>query len=206
MKSLIILIAGILFPWACLADIFDYPVKNNPERQQALNTLTLRVHQQSEVSGFFIQTKTLAMLKNPVISRGRFSLQPEQFDWDVQEPFEISYRFSDATLTRSIDAETETIEPATEPMLYGFFSFFFSLFSLSESSLEKFFDVYYQASADDQWMMGLKPRQVAIARSLGYLVIEGTGTAIQQVSLSEVNGDTMVLTFSYPGTSLSMDQ
>lgn len=205
MKWLITLLVGIL-PLICLADVFDYPVRDNPERQQALQQLTSRVQQQPQVTGYFEQTRTLAILKNPVISRGRFSLQPEQFDWQVQEPFDISYRFSGKTLVRSIEGETETIAPAAEPMLYGFFSFFFSLFSLSESSLEKFFEVYHQPADDDHWTMGLKPRQAAIARSLKTLVIEGVGTDIQQVRLTEASGDFMVLDFRYEAAGRPVDQ
>lgn len=197
-KALAGLIAGLLFSLSALADVFDYPVKDNAQRQQALQQLTAQVQQQSRVAGQFEQRKNLAMLKNPVISRGEFLLQTTQFDWHIQTPFDIAYRFADNRLERTMDGETEAVEASAEPALYGFFSFFFSLFSLSEASLEKYFIVYYQPLDEQRWVMGLKPRQSAIARSLQTLTINGTGTDIGQVSLVEASGDTTELLFTYP--------
>lgn len=200
-KALTGLLAGVLLSLPALADVFDYPVKGDAQRQQALQQLTEQVQQQSRVAGQFEQRKNLALLKNPVISRGEFLLQPAQFDWHIQQPFDIAYRFADNRLERTMDGEAETVEASAEPALYGFFSFFVSLFSLSEASLEKYFTVYYQPLDDQQWVMGLKPRQAAIARSLQMLTINGKGIDIDRVKLLEASGDTTELLFSYPEKS-----
>lgn len=197
-KALAGFMAGVLWSLPALADVFDYPVKGDAPRQQALQQLTAQVQQQSRVTGQFEQRKNLAMLKNPVISRGEFLLQTTQFDWHIQQPFDIAYRFADNRLERTMDGETDVVEASAEPALYGFFSFFFSLFSLSEASLEKYFTVFYQPLDEQRWVMGLTPRQSAIARSLTSLTITGVGTDIGEVHLQEASGDTTELLFSYP--------
>lgn len=194
------LVAVLLASLPVRADVFASPVPDDAGRQAALQQLTARVQQQSRVEGRFEQRKTLALLQQPIRSEGRFQLQPEVFLWHILEPFDIAYRFADNRLERTMDGETDTIEPAAEPTLYGFFSFFHSLFSLSEAALEKYFEVFFEPTDSDAWTLGLKPRQAAIARSLQSLVIHGEGVHIGRVLLTEQGGDTTELLFFYPAS------
>lgn len=194
---------ALLLAW-CLAgparaDVFNYPLQNHPQYQQALRELTLRVQQQGEVSGQFVQTKQVQVLARPIVTRGQFALTAEKFTWQIAQPFAIHYEFAGRQLLRDMDGERQIIEPSAEPLLYGFFSFFASLFNLSEDSLEKLFTVYYLPDQDGKtWVLGLTPKQQSLARSLQELRVHGVAEQILEVHLREKSGDTTALIFSYP--------
>jgi hypothetical protein len=196
--GLFLLCGWALSSWA---DVFDYPVTAHPANQQALQQLTAQVHQQGSLAGQFVQTKHMQILARPIITQGQFSLNSQSFVWLIEKPFTIRYEFSGQTLWREMDDERQMIQPSDEPLLYGFFSFFFSLFDLSEASLEKMFTVYFLPSTTDKtWVLGLKPKQAMLARSLQQLQITGVDTQIQQVQLLEPGGDSTELVFTYtPG-------
>src|SRR5690606_25298780 len=101
----------------------------------------------------------------PIVSSGNFQLSEQEFIWKIEQPFSIGYVFSDQKLVRQMDGEEDIVAPSAEPMLYGFFSFFFSLMNLSEQSLDQFFEVYYlpAEAADKSWQIGLLPKNKAIA-------------------------------------------
>lgn len=181
------------------ADVFDYPLAGNAQRQAAFQQLADKVHQQGRVEGRFVQAKHLQMLARPIVSEGNFSLTPMLFSWSIEKPFAIHYEFSEQRLVRVMDGQRQTLEPAEEPVLYGFFSFFFSLFKLSEPSLDKFFTVYYQTT-DSGWELGLTPKKDSLARSLKQLIIQGSDAQIKRVQLMEESGDITELDFSYPSS------
>ena len=155
------------------AEVFSAPLKSHPERQAALQQLAAQIKQQGAITGEFVQQKHLAMLNKPITSSGRFALNPAQFVWQIEQPFAITYTFANEQLVRDMDGETQVVEASTEPMLYGFFSFFTSLFSLSEASLEQYFTVFYLSAGDESWIMGLVPKQAMLARSLKQLEVHG---------------------------------
>ena len=189
------------------ADIFDYPLSASNERQAEFQKLATQVKQQGEVVGEFVQQKHLQILTQPIVSSGRFQLSEQEFIWKIEKPFVIGYVFSDQKLVRQMDGEEDIVAPSAEPMLYGFFSFFFSLMNLSEQSLDQFFDVYYlpAEAADKPWQLGLLPKNKPIARSLKQLHIHGVGAQINQVELVEQTGDKTELEFSYPSLASSVD-
>lgn len=193
--SVLLWFSLVISSWA---EVFDYPIASHPQAQQALQKLAAEVQQQGALSGHFVQTKNLQIMALPIISQGQFSLTKDAFVWSIETPFTIRYEFTGQALWRAMDGERQRIQPADEPLLYGFFSFFFSLFDLSEAALEKIFTIYFLPSAsDNSWEMGLKPKQAVLTRSLQALKISGSGTNIQQVKLVEQSGDTTLLEFSY---------
>jgi len=198
------LLLWILAASASHADVFDYPLSASDKRQTEFQKLTAQVRQQGEVAGEFVQQKQLQILAKPIVSSGRFQLSEQQFIWEIEQPFAIGYVFFDQTLVRNMDGEQQTIAPSAEPMLYGFFSFFFSLMNLSEQSLEQFFNVYYlpAEAADKSWQLGLLPKNKSIARSLKQLQVQGVGAQINQVELVEQGGDKTRLTFSYSSSAI----
>lgn len=192
---------------ASRADVFEHPLQDNPAHRRALQELTLQIQQQGAVAGEFVQTKHMQMLTRPIVTRGTFALTQQEFIWKIEHPFAIHYQFAAQKLVRDMDGKSQTVEPSTEPMLYGFFSFFSSLFNLSEQSLEKLFVIYYlpteskiKNNQDDikDWVLGLKPKQASLARSLKQLHIYGSATHILKVRLVEQNNDYTELEFSYP--------
>jgi hypothetical protein len=192
----------LLLSWLLLAlpgrcqDVFQHPLAGG-DHGAAFAQLAAAMKSQSLVQGAFTQTKHLQMLERPLVTRGSFTLSPERFEWRIEHPFTLAYSFADQRLTRETDGGRQTVQPAAEPALFGFFSFFSSLFSLSQSSLEKLFAVYFLPS-EETWELGLTPLQPQLATSIRQLHISGSETRIHQVRLTETSGDITDIQFSYP--------
>jgi hypothetical protein len=178
------------------ADVFQHPLGTG-DHAAAFAALAAAVQGQELVTGAFTQTKHLRMLDRPLITRGTFSLSRDAFEWRIESPFALQYRFTGQQLTRTADGVKQLIPPSSEPALYSFFSFFTSLFNLSQDSLEKLFKVFF-LPADATWELGLVPVQPQIAKAIQQLHITGSGNRIQLVKLSELNGDITEVSFSYP--------
>lgn len=177
-------------------DVFQHPLEAG-DHAAAFAALAASVQRQEQVTGAFTQTKHLQMLDRPLISRGTFSLSRDAFEWRIDSPFALQYRFADQQLTRTADGAKQLIQPSAEPALYGFFSFFTSLFNLSQDSLEKLFKVFF-LPAGNHWELGLVPVQPQLAQAIRQLHITGSGNRILLVRLTERNGDATEVGFSYP--------
>lgn len=195
----------LVLPWLVLAlhawgeaeiqpEVFQHPLGRDTA---AFTELASAMQRQLLVQGEFIQTRYLQMLERPLVTKGGFTLSPQVFEWRIEQPFALSYSFAGQRLTREVDGKRQTIEPASEPALFGFFSFFTSLFSLSQESLEKLFSVYFLPSPPN-WEMGLTPKQAQLAASVRQLHISGSGELIERVRLTEVSGDATEIRFIYP--------
>ena len=125
----------LLLTWCCVpgvrADVFDHPLGTG-NNVTAFSTLTTEVQRQERVTGAFTQTKYLQILDRPLVTRGSFSLSRANFEWRIESPFALSYQFAGQQLTRIADGAQQIVQPSAEPALYGFFSFFTSLFNLSQ--------------------------------------------------------------------------
>ncbi|MDQ2076968.1 outer membrane lipoprotein carrier protein LolA [Marinimicrobium sp. ABcell2] len=178
--------------------VFSYPVAENPERQRQLSTLAETMSATSRIEGRFTQTKHLQILEQPLVSRGRFSLDDEgRFSWEIHQPFPQAYHFRDGELIRSVDGEEERVAPADEPSLHGFFQFFSALLQLTEADLGVHFTRYFRHLDDEQWEMGLRPKDRRMRRVLDDMVVLGRGERIQAVTLKEPGGDRTELNFDY---------
>lgn len=197
----LLLCSALAFAGEGLSDpVFDRPLSENDARREAFAELAEALRAQSRVEADFTQTKHLQALAQPLESKGRFVLEEGRFHWQVREPFAISYRYADGELVREEDGEQRAIEPADEPGLHGFFAFFSDLFQLTETRLDRHFELYFHAESEG-WTLGLKPDSSRMGKMLEALVVTGEGARIDRARLSEPGGDRTELQFSYPSAS-----
>ena len=150
------------------------------------------------VTGDIEQQKHLAILREPMISKGSFELAANgDLQWRITEPFAVTYSMETDELRRTMDGESEVIAASTEPALYGFFQLFSRLFELSLQDLNNYFSVYLLAGADEQWLIGLMPQGSRLNKVLAHIVVQGKNGVIDQVTLTEPEKDHTVLHFSY---------
>lgn len=202
----------LFFMWlsaSASADVFDYPVEKNAATADALARLSQELAKQENIRGDFVQEKFLSILDKPLLSSGSFTLsRSHNFVWQVEEPFAVSYRFADRSLHRQDVSGEHLVKPSEDPMLYGFFAFFSTLFDMSQSDLEKLFHVYFQQQGQ-QWVLGLQPKDTGLRKAVASIVVEGqrlpnsggvapdSGIAITKVTIRESGGDYSHLQFSY---------
>lgn len=208
---------------ACLcyasADVFNYPVADNAARVASLEQLAGKLAAQTEVNGEFVQEKFLSVLTKPLHSRGFFSASAQgTFDWRITHPFSISYHFTDGKLYKQTEESRDLVRPSDDPMLYGFFTFFSSVFDMSHADLEKMFELYF-TKQDGSWVLGLLPKNDLLKGSVQSIVVEGRvvegkvvegeivdneiagigamSVIIKKVTIHEPSGDYSHLLFSY---------
>lgn len=154
------------------ADVFVHPVAGDSERASHLQELARALTQEREVDGKFVQEKYLSVLTRPLQSEGSFSASAEGvFEWKIQRPFSVSYRFAEGELLKWTDDGRERVQPSDDPMLYGFFAFFSSMFDLSYQDLQKQFDIYFERQ-EARWLLGLIPKSDLLQRSIQSIVVE----------------------------------
>lgn len=198
MRKIIIAAAFLLSSvFACYvnADVFNYPVAGDQQRQKTLSNIHHAVSQVGELKGRYRQEKLIQILTKPLITVGHFELSKERLDWHITEPLQISYLYQEQRLTRLIDGKAETISPAAEPLLYGFFNVFFSLLQMQADGLDQWFEVFVEQN-DEQWQIGLIPKRKEIAETLARIVVQGKQGTVEQVFLAEPTGDTTTLNFT----------
>ncbi len=211
LKYLGVLALGLICVTA-RADVFSYPVAGNQASITSLERLAGKFAAQTNLKGEFVQEKFLSVLTKPLRSRGFFSVSAGAFDWRITHPFSVSYHYADGELYKQTEDSRELVEPADDPMLYGFFVFFSSIFDMSQAELQKMFELYF-THTDDGWVLGLLPRDDLLKRSMQSIVVEGHEISgveedapmaddvmtviISKVSIHEPSGDYSQLLFSY---------
>lgn len=191
---------------AAAQDVFEFPVDDHPQRIEALRQLSRELATQGRTQGEFVQRKFLEILQQPLQSHGSFVFSDGVIIWQVKEPFAITYRYTHGDLFKQDENEAVLVRPSDDPMLYGFFAFFSSLFDMSQDELEKLFRIYFTAR-EDGWVVGLEPKSGFLRETISSIVVEGRrlpastqsegALVIEQVAIREPDGDSSQLLFSY---------
>lgn len=148
-------------------------------------------------TGEFTQERWLTILDQPLISKGKFSIEKNaSIKWHLQTPFEIVYSFDGNTLKISDNGAPKKVNRKEDPMLYGFFSFFFKIFNLSYNEMDEWFEISYRTVGEVRHI-DLLPKKSFMKKSFEHaLVVESEGF-IQSITIFEEKGDKLHLQFSY---------
>lgn len=146
--------------------------------------------------GRFDQTKTLAGMKKPLASNGRFCVvQGKGVLWRTLKPFPNTLRLTRDEIVHYQGERVATrLDAQKEPTVRMINSVLFSLLSGDLSQLDKLFEVDGSVAAQS-WKVGLKARQPALAKAIGAIALEG-GAYVKQIRLDEAGGDRTDISFS----------
>lgn len=152
---------------------------------------------QEKLTGSFIQKRWLAVLAQPLVSTGSFSIEKNTaILWELKSPFTLTYDFDGNHLKVSEGGDVKSVNKKEDPMLYGFFAFFFKIFNLSYDEMKEWFDVSYAMNKGVR-NITLLPKKSFMKKSFQKaLVLESEGV-IQSVTIFEAKGDKLQLQFSY---------
>lgn len=180
--------------------VFNAPVSESADRRAALEQLADRLRGQLPISARISQRKHLAALEKPLVSEGHFQLAADgELRWHIETPFAMTYHYRDGTLTRRMDGQRESVAPADEPALYGFFQVFGRLLQMDLAQLGDYFTPHF-VSEPDGWTLGLTPVDGRLKKALAQIVVRGEGAQVRSVVLTQPGDDYTQLTFRYPDT------
>lgn len=146
--------------------------------------------------GRFDQTKHLVGLKKPLASNGRFCVIADKgVLWRTLQPFPNSLRLTrDEIVQLQGERVAFRLDARNEPTVRMINSVLFSLLAGDLSQLEKLFEI--DGSVDGgRWSVTLKARAPALAKAIGAIALAG-GVYVQQVTISEANGDRTTIVFT----------
>lgn len=146
--------------------------------------------------GRFDQTKTLAGMKKPLASNGRFCVVAGKgVLWRTLKPFPSTLRLTrDEIVNYQGDRVAMRLDAKTEPTVRMINNVLFSLLSGDLAQLESLFEVDGAVDANS-WNVSLKAKQAALEKAIGTIKLDG-GAYVKNIVMSEASGDRTAIVFS----------
>jgi hypothetical protein len=150
----------------------------------------------SLMCGRFDQTKTLAGMKRPLASNGRFCVVAGKgVLWRTLKPFPNTLRLTkDEIVHFQGERVAMRLDAKQEPTVRMINSVLFSMLSGELGQLDTLFEVNGSLDAAS-WKVALKARQPALAKAIGEISLAG-GAYVKTIHIDEASGDKTDIVFS----------
>lgn len=145
----------------------------------------------------FAEEKTIKVLKRPLRSSGTLvfcggaGLYRSSSEPFVQELLVTS----EGIAQRDANGRIEKMDVDKQPLAKGFIDAFLLVFSGDDKALAAEFELYFDGD-EKAWSMGFVPKKKPLSRFIASLVVTGKGAALENLLVSEVNGDRTLTRFS----------
>ncbi len=155
-----------------------------------------QIEQHAVVRAEFVQTKQMAALKRPLVTRGRLIFSRIQgVLWQIEQPYRMSYLLGE---TRIVEIGSDGVRRVREtrdvPGLAQVGRVFRAVLGANSDALHEYFDITVQGDPA-KWTIELKPRQPQLAQYLGGMQLYG-GAFVEEIRISETGGDSTQIRFS----------
>lgn len=140
--------------------------------------------------GSFTQRKYLKGIPKPLKSSGDFIVAREQgIYWHTKLPFDSEFILTRSSMVQ-LDGGTTAVRlsAAQQPGLRVVGDVFFSIFNLDPTALASNFALFGQAGKRGAWVLGLSPKNTALASVINAAVINGN-VRVETVELWDAHGD-----------------
>ena len=161
-----------------------------------LNQIGAQIEQHAVVRAEFVQTKQMAALKRPLVTRGRLTFSRSQgVLWQIEQPYRMSYLLGEARIVEiGSDGVRRVRETRDVPGLAQVGRVFRAVLGANSDALREYFDATVQGDPG-KWAIELKPRQPQLAQYLGGMQLSG-GRFVEEIRISETGGDSTQIRFS----------
>ncbi|MBN2718664.1 MAG: outer membrane lipoprotein carrier protein LolA [Deltaproteobacteria bacterium] len=184
------MMAFLLLPAVATANsdetVFAYPVaaKNKKAFTQTIKHLQMQAEQ---IKGF-TQKKQIAALRRPLVSTGIIVLSAKGICLSTRTPFSSAVKITTQGIWQQMGSRKATVKQADEHFeIRHIANILIALFTADHIVLEKRFTMFYH-DAENQFQIGLRPKDRILAKIISQIVIEGTDQ-INRIAIREVNGD-----------------
>lgn len=198
MKRALIACAAALLAagaFAAPADPFAQPVADEARLRAALSLPAAKLAKAQVLRGVFRHSRHLSEIPRPLIATGEFTFVRDLgVYWHTQKPFDSVVVLTGAGLVQLEGGSQTRMAAAEQPAVRIIANIFMALFTLDVPALTRDFTVY-GGSHEGGWLIGLKPRNAAIANVFAQATVAGAGD-VQQVVLTDARGDRTVIDLS----------
>lgn len=164
-------------------------------RADLLEDLSARVAQHPVVRAEFTQTKQMAAMKRPLVTRGRLTFSRSQgVLWQIEQPYRMTYVLGETRIVEiGSDGARKVRETRDVPGLAQVGRVFHAMLGANPAALREHFDVTGQGDLN-RWNLELKPRQAQLAQFLSGLQLSG-GRFVEDIRIGEAGGDSTQIRF-----------
>lgn len=153
------------------------------------NGLMLLLNSHTPGKATFTETKHLAMLKNPIVSKGELLYEPPgKLTMITHSPQAEVMVVDQDTLTRQSHGKTVRIALDDYPEVAGIVKGIRGSLGGNRMVLDQYYHIKVSGSAA-LWQMQLTPKQSQVSRMIARLTISGSGPLIQAIDISQADGD-----------------
>ncbi len=174
----------MVYLWLCMAALMASAAHAD---DALLRQLEERLGRQSCTTGTFVQTARVAILNEPVVSRGRFYADAGTgISWHVDAPIAVQFQFVSAAASAQPGASRGAIAWVARILN--------AVFTGELGTLQQMFNISGTTQAS-RWTLALSPKTSALRRFVSTISVEGAD-AINAIRIEQADGDSIEIVFS----------
>lgn len=188
--------------WLCLLSLLSISIgaavsaeaQRNTDSAMLIAAIEQRVGLRQRTVGEFTQDKHIAVLPQPLQSRGEFTYDPQSgLVWNTLTPIANKVIFDQQGIRQSMEGETVWQIDARQPAVTTITQVISSVLAADWKALEVYFDI--AGSINEQgWKLHLQPRDEVLAQIVDAIELQGD-RELSRMLLNEANGDRTEIRF-----------
>lgn len=180
----------------CLTTLLGAAISNaqstNP--RVALDSLLDAFAQMEGLEAQFVEEKRLALLKAPLVSRGRlYFVRPGYLLRQIDTPQSSKVLITPTTLTLEDGNTVEKIDLAARSDVRSFVGSFVSLLAGDKDALTKVYRIELTWTEPDQWRMELTPKTAPLSDLITKVWVTGSELSVVEVHVFDTSGDDTIM-------------
>ena len=137
----------------------------------------------------FVETRHVALLDAPVVSRGELRFTPpDRLEKDTREPRRETLVLDKDTLTIERDGRSMTWQIGSRPEAMAFIESIRSTLSGNREALQKYYRLELTGSPGD-WTLVLLPTQAEVRALITRITIRGSDAQVRRIEYQQTDGD-----------------
>ena len=146
----------------------------------------------------FTETKSLAMLTQPVVLKGTLAyVRPDRVEKHVTSPYTEDLMVQGDRLTLSTPKGTKQIAVDSHPLIRSFIEAIRASLAGDLAVLRRLYHIKFQGTRQ-QWELTLRPLEAQAAEYLSSITLRGEGDRVTTVDIRETGGDRSLMAIDGP--------
>ena len=182
-----------LIPWLlCLTTLLGGAISNAQSTKPPvdLDSLFSAFAQMEGLEAQFLEEKRLALLKAPLVSRGRlYFMRPGYLLRQIETPQPSTVLITPTTLTLEDGNTEETIDLTARSDVRSFVGSFVSLLAGDKGALTKVYRIELTWTEPGRWRMELAPKDAPLSDLITKVWVTGSQLSVVEVHVFDTSGD-----------------
>lgn len=146
----------------------------------------------------FTETKTIAMLTQPVVLKGTLAyVRPDRVEKHVTSPYTEDLTVQGDRLTLSSPKGTKQIAVDSHPLIRSFIEAIRASLAGELAVLRRLYHIKFQGTRQ-QWELTLRPLDAQAAEYVASIILRGEGDRLTTVDIRETGGDRSLMEIDGP--------